>query len=162
MKRPGIALAIALAGVFALPSVRAAAQTDTTVAAAAAGIFPPGASYGGIPLSGLTVGTGVAIATDGSASGDFHTTLLGTSLLGQPQDINVDGTAASGSVPAAGTATFSGNASVDMGDGTPPVPAVPYTVTLVVDADGRGTLTLVLGITNLPAATVNEGSMTIE
>jgi hypothetical protein len=39
---------------------------------------------------------------------------------------------------------------------------VPYTVTLVADANGRGTLMLVLGTTTLPAATVNEGSMTIE
>jgi hypothetical protein len=162
MKTRAITLAAVLAAVFALPPVRAGAQTETTVAAAAAGIYPPSASYGGIPLGGLTFGTGVTIATDGSASGDFHTKLLGTSVLGQPQEINVDGNATSGSVPAAGTARFSGNASVDMGDGTPPIPAVPYTVTLVVDANGRGTLTLVLGTTNLPAATVNEGSMMIQ
>jgi len=51
---------------------------------------------------------------------------------------------------------------VDMGDGTPPVPSVPFSVVVVTNADGMGSLTLRLGTTNLPAATINEGYMTIK
>ena len=49
-----------------------------------------------------------------------------------------------------------------MGDGTLPVQNVPFTVTVTTNQEGRGTLGLVLGLTSLPAATVNEGSMTIQ
>jgi hypothetical protein len=37
-----------------------------------------------------------------------------------------------------------------------------HTVTVTTNAEGQGTLAPVLGITDLPAATVNRGSMTVE
>jgi hypothetical protein len=49
-----------------------------------------------------------------------------------------------------------------MGDGTPPLPAVPFTATITTDANDQGTIGLVLGLTTLPNATINQGSMTIE
>ena len=56
-----------------------------------------------------------------------------------------------------GTATFSGTASVNLGNGTPPLAGVPFTVT----ASG-GSLGLTLNGAALPTATVSAGSITIE
>ncbi len=163
MKKLAILLAALLVGAVALLSpTSAVAQTETMVTAGAAGVFPTGATFNGVPLNGLRFGIGVTISSDGSAAGNFQTTLLGTSALGQPQEIVVEGKASSGSVPAAGTASFWGVGTVNMGDGTPTIPDVPFTVTVAPNAEGKGTLTLILGITSLPAATVTEGSMTVK
>src|SRR3989475_5603650 len=67
----------------------APAQRETVATGAGEGIFPSGASLNGIPLNGLQFGKGVDIPGDGSATGDFQALLLGTSLLGQPQKINI-------------------------------------------------------------------------
>src|SRR5207249_2997739 len=75
------------------------------------------------------LGQGVFIARDGSAAGQFQAVLLGTSLLGAPQDVVVEGQVGSGSVAGDGSTTFSGTATVNMGDGTLPLPGVPFTVT---------------------------------
>ena len=80
--------------------------------------FPNGATFNGVPLRGLTLGQGMFIAPAGSATGQFQAVLLGSSLLGTPQNITVEGEVSSGSVAADGSATFSGTATVDMGDGT--------------------------------------------
>jgi len=81
------------------------------------------------------------------------------SLLGQPQNIAVDGKVTDGSAgPDSGS--FSGVATVDMGDGTAPLPGVPFTVT--VTGQGMGTLLLTVGDSGLPDATVAEGGVTIQ
>jgi hypothetical protein len=49
-----------------------------------------------------------------------------------------------------------------MGDGSPVLQNVPFAAAVTTGADGHGTLGLVLGATSLPAATINQGSMTIE
>jgi hypothetical protein len=49
-----------------------------------------------------------------------------------------------------------------MGDGTPPMPGVPFTATVITDANNHGTIGLVIGLTILPNATVSAGSMTIQ
>ena len=59
--------------------------------------------------------------------GEFQAVLLGTSPLGTPQNVTVEGEVQSGAVGADGSATFSGTATVDMGDGTPALPDVPFT-----------------------------------
>jgi hypothetical protein len=97
------------------------------------------------------------IAQDGSATGQFQAVLLGSSLLGTPQNITVEGEVSSGSVGADGSATFSGTATVDMGDGTPALPGVPFTVTV------SGTsLGLILNAVALPTATLSAGSITVK
>jgi hypothetical protein len=136
------------------------AQTETSVTGAAEGIFPPDASYLGVPLNGLTLGMGLSVA-GGWALGQFQTTLVGVSALGLEQDIQVEGHATSSVPSEPHTAIFSGTCTVELGDGTPPVPDVPFTVVVAVNAEGTGSLTLTLGTTSLPAVTVNEGSMTI-
>src|SRR5438874_12278096 len=111
-----------------LAPVPAAAQ-DTGVTGAAEATFPNGATFNGISLKGLTLGQGLFIGQDGSATGQFQAVLLGTSLLGAAQNITVEGEVSGGAVGADGSATFSGTATVDMGDGTLPLPGVPYKVT---------------------------------
>lgn len=134
-----------------------AAQDVAGVTGAAEGIFPAGAIFNGVPLSGLTLGQGVFLARDGSATGQFQAVLLGTSLLGAPQEVTVEGEVRAGFVGGDGSATFSGTATVDMGDGTPPLPGVPFTVTA-----SAGSVALTLDVVALPTATVTAGSITIE
>jgi hypothetical protein len=135
----------------------AAAQDATGVTGAAAATFPDGATFNGIPLRGLTLGQGMFIAQDGSAMGQFQAVLQGTSPLGTPQNVTVEGEVLSGSVGGDGSATFTGTATVDMGDGTLPLPAVPFTVTA-----SAGSLALILNAVALPTATLTAGSITVQ
>ena len=133
------------------------AAQDAGVTGAAEAAFPDGATFNGISLKGLTLGQGMFIAPDGSATGQFQAVLLGTSLLGTPQNVTVEGEVRGGSVAADGSATFSGTATVDMGDGTLPLPGVPFIVTV-----SAGSLALILNAVALPTATVTAGSITIK
>src|SRR5947199_285265 len=54
-------------------------------------------------------------------------------------------------------ATFNGTATVEMGDGTLPLPGVPFTVTV-----STGSLALILDAAVLPTASLSAGSITIE
>ncbi|TMA71514.1 MAG: Ig-like domain repeat protein [Deltaproteobacteria bacterium] len=132
-------------------------DSDSLVVAAAEGVFPSGASLNGVRLDGLQVGKGIITSADRSARGDFQTVLLGTSILGQPQKISVEGPASSGSRNADGSVNFAGLSSVDMGDGTAPLTGVPFSVTATTQG-----LTLTLGLTVLPTATLTAGHITIK
>jgi hypothetical protein len=158
MTRLGFVLAalLAVAGVMAPGPV--AAQGDAAgVTGAGDALFSSAATFNGVTLSGLELGQGLFIGQDGSAKGQFHAVLRGTSLLGVAQDVVVEGTVTVGSVVGNGSVTFSGTAAVNMGDGTLPVPGVPFTATVSTDS-----LTLILNATTLPAANVTAGSITIE
>src|SRR5256712_6391966 len=133
------------------------AAQDAGVTGAAEAAFPDGATFNGISLKGLTLGQGMFIAPDGSATGQFQAVLLGTSLLGTPQNVTVEGEVRGGSVAADGSATFSGTATVDMGDGTLPLPGVPFAVTV-----SAGSLGLILNAVALPTATLSAGSITVK
>jgi hypothetical protein len=132
------------------------AQTAAAVTGAGEAIFAGGATFNGIPLNGLTLGQGLSIAADGTAAGQFHTVLLGSSLLGAPRHIVVEGEVRAGSTTGNG-ANFNGTAMLDMGDGTLPVPGVPFTVTTSIDG-----VELTLDATALPRAALVAGSITIE
>ena len=58
-------------------------------------------------------------------------------------------------------ATFSGTGTLDMGNGLPPLTAIPFTVTVTTGANDQGALGLVIGAASLPAADVNDGTLTI-
>jgi hypothetical protein len=120
------------------------------------GSFPADAAFNGIRLSGLELGQGIFIASDGMAQGAFHVVLLGKSFLGQPQEIVVDGKVSGGNVVYGGGCSFNGIATVDLGDGTS-LPSVPFTATVSADS-----LLLTVGSTALPAATLTGGSVTIK
>src|SRR6266446_1839948 len=156
MNRLGFALA-AILGLASLLAPAPVAAQDAGVTGAAEAAFPDGAAFNGVPLKGLTLGQGMFIAQDGSATGQFQAVLLGTSLLGSAQNITVEGEVRGGSVGADGSATFSGTATVDMGDGTLPLPGVPFTVTV-----SAGSLGLILNAVSLPTATVTAGSITLK
>jgi hypothetical protein len=151
-------LLLALAALLcALPAV---AQTATSVTGAGAGAFPSGVTFNGVSLSTLRFGIGVNVPGDGTASGDFQTTLLGTSL-GVARQITVTGKVNAGSILAGG-ARFSGTCSIDMGDGSAPLTGVPFTVTTATASDGSKTLALVLGVTSLAPAAVKTGNIVVQ
>src|SRR2546427_4161708 len=154
-------LGFVLTAILGLASIIAPAPVAAQDAARATGageaIFSGGATLSGLSLSGLTLGQGVSLAPDGSATGQFQAVLFGTSLLGARQEVTVEGEVRHGFVVGVGSATFSGTATVDMGDGTPPLPGVPFMVTASTGRPG-----LSLEATALPSASVSAGSITIE
>src|SRR2546423_8335326 len=85
---------LGLAGLLAPAPV--AAQDAAGVTGAAEATLPDGATFNGIPLRGLTLGQGLFIVQDGSATGQFQAVLLGTSLLGAAQNITVEGEVSGG------------------------------------------------------------------
>ena len=156
MTRLGFLMTVIL-GLASLTAPAPASAQDAGVTGAAEATLPDGATFNGVPLKGLTLGQGMFIAQDGSAAGQFQAVLLGTSLLGTPQNVTVEGEVRGGSVAADGSATFSGTATVDMGDGTLPLSGVPFTVTA-----SAGSLGLILNAVALPTATVSAGSITVK
>jgi hypothetical protein len=106
---------------------------------------------------GLELGTGVFIEPDGSASGVYSAVLTGKSLLGQPQQIKIEGSVLQGDVMPNGQTFFSGIATVNLGDATPTLSSVPFSVTII-----DNTVRLSVLATNLPAAQVASGAISIE
>lgn len=157
MKKSGLLwIATAIVGVAIILVPGAVAQGgETGVTGAAEAAFPDGAMLSGVSLSSLEVGTGASIDSDGNAVGHVFAVLHGT-LIGQPRDIVVDAELSSGSVASADSATLSGTAMVDMGDGTGSR-ALPFSVTATTNG-----LLLTLAGSALPAATLTGGSITIE
>src|SRR5687768_4112086 len=143
-------------GVIAITAVPVSADGERSVTGAATCLFPAGAELGAVALQGIVMGTGVFIEADGSASGTFHAVLQG-SALGHPQEITVEGNATEGSVATDGRATFSGTASLDLGDGAPPLPGVAFSVTAAEDG-----LILKIDSTTLPAVGLTGGAVVIE
>ena len=161
MRRLHTLSAALLAAALFAAAAPARAQTEISITAAGAGTFPEGAVLLGLPLRSLSLGVGVAAA--GSwATGQFQVTLTGTTPLGGERNIVLDGRANGGAPAPPGTASFSGTARLDPGDGTPPVSGVPFAAVLVANGDGTGNLTLTVGTTALPAAPIGEGWVTIE
>ena len=155
MKRLTCILAIVLAASVA--TARVTADSDArSVTAAASGTFAAGAALGAVALNGVEIGTGVFIEPDGSASGVFHATLQGSSL-GSARELTLEGKVTEGSIGADGRATFSGTASIDFGDGTAPLPSIPFRV--IAGADG---VVLTIESTTLPAAALSAGAVTID
>ena len=155
-------LEFVLTGIIGLTSAivptAVVAQTGARgITGAAEATFSNNATFNSVPLRGLTLGEGIFIATDGSATGQFQAVLLGTSPLGTPRNITVEGEVRNGSVGEDGSAIISGTATVNMGDGTLPLLGVPFTVT-----GSTQSLGLTLGVTVLPTAAVTAGSITIE
>ncbi len=145
-----------VAFVFA-PTPTTAATEGGTVTGTAQGAFPAGTALGPVALDGLQLGTGVIVDPNNSAVGCFHVVLTGRSLLGQPQEITVEGKVSQGAVSENGTANFSGIATLDFGDGAPLRTGVPFSVTTTTSS-----LVLAVESTTLPAASLTGGSVTIE
>jgi hypothetical protein len=140
-----------------LPPASAFGQDIPGVTGAGTGAFPGGTSFSLVSLSGLQFGMGTFIPGDSSAAGELQVTLLGTSPLGQPQNIEVDGQANSGTLNIDGSRTFSGTATMDMGDGSPALINVPFTATATATS-----LLLAIENTNLPAVPLGAGTIAIQ
>ena len=151
-------LVIAVSG-FSLPPL---SQGETTVTGAGGAAFPAGAIFNAVSLSSMSFGMGVVIPGDGTANGTFESTLVGTSATGIARNIVVVGEPTTGSGQANGAATYAGTCTVDPGDGTQTLTGVPFTLTVAKLPDGKQGLTLILGATSLPAASVNTGSVTVK
>ena len=157
MKRLTYVFCAVALGVSAIATVRTNAYSDArSVIGAGRGTFSAGATLGAVALQGMELGTGVLIEADGSASGIFHAVLQGNSA-GDARALTVEGNVSEGSIGADGRATFSGTASFDFGDGTPPLPGVPFQV--IAGADG---VVLAINSTTLPAAGFAAGGVTVD
>jgi len=162
MKKLAIFLSLILA--LAGSAFAQTAPADTAVTSAAQGSFPDGTSYNGVPLGGLEIGAGSVIFGDGSGGdGALAIRLLGVSVAGVPQQvINIDAQVTGGSRSAASAATVTGTCKIDMGNGLPPITGIPFTAAIAADSNNLGAVTLMLGGTQLPAATIGDGSVTVE
>jgi hypothetical protein len=150
---------IAILGlVSTLAPASLAAQDDAArVSGAGEASLPEGVDFYGVLVRGMELGQGVLIATDGSAAGQFHAVLSGTSFLGQPQEVTVQGEVNAGTAGGDGTITFSGIATLNMGDGSVPIVGVPFNV-----AASAGGVQLSVDSVHLPPATMTAGSLTIK
>jgi len=138
------------------PSFRTSGAAETQVSAAAEGVFPSGTSFSGVSLQGSTFAIGIVIGSSGYAVGEFQTVLVGSSLLGQPQYITLDGAVTAGSANVGGSVMFSGTGRLDLGDGSLAT-TVPFGATATT-----GGLTLTIGTTALPTQTLGSGSIFIQ
>jgi hypothetical protein len=161
MTRPRFLSTALLAAAIALSGQIAQAQSASSVTAAGGALLPSGASYGGVSLKSMKFGVGTLLSGGGVATGVVSTTLQGTTSKGKAQTITVEGKATNGSAQAGGAGTVSGTSTVDMGNGTAPLSGVPFVLTVSPGSGGAWSLLLKLGTTNLPAATVNAGSVTV-
>ena len=158
MTRRGLLLT-AILGLVSIPAPAfvAADEYAARVSGAGQATLPEGVSFHGVQLSGLQLGQGVLINPDGSAAGHFHVVLSGTGVIGQAQEIIVQGDVNAGDIGGEATATFSGTALLTIGEGSVPIVGVPFTVIA-----STGSLQLTLDGATLPSATLTEGSITIK
>ena len=151
-----ILVVLGLMATASIPSSTIAAGESGTVTAAARGTFGTEAAFRSVALTGIDLGTGVFIEPDGSATGPFNAVLMGNSLLGE-QKITIDGTALHGAFAPDGRAYFSGVATMDLGNGTPPIGGVPFSVTTTGDS-----LSLSIDSTTFPAVRLTAGTISVE
>jgi hypothetical protein len=152
-----ILLVLGISGMFYTSSPTAAAEDAATVTGAARGVFGAGAAINSVAVQSFDLGTGVFIEPDGSASGPFNAVLSGRSVLGQAQQITIDGKADRGAVAPNGRAFFSGIATINFGNGTPSLAGVPFSVSA-----SRDSLVLTINSTALSAAGLTAGVISIE
>ena len=153
MKRP-TCLMIIILGLIALPAIPNADLEIGSIAGTGEGLFESGAALGDVSLEGVELAIGVFIDPDGAAAGVFHAVLAGRSPLGDSQ-ITVEGDVGAGSFGMLGEVSFSGVATVELSDGTPPLPGIPFSVTITTG----GSVVLALDSTALPPAAI--GGITV-
>jgi len=148
---PVMALALCL-----LPQAALAANRGATVTGVGGSAFPAGSMFNGVTLTSYRFGVGVVIVSDGTASGDLETTLLGT-YQNQPWIGSVVCKANAGSVNPSGQASFSGTCYIDMGAAQPPSSAA-FTASA---QNKQNTLSLTVGSTTWQIATGTNGRITV-
>jgi hypothetical protein len=158
MKQISCTILIVLAlCVLLVPSAKTTTVDERNVVAAARATFGQTATLDTCLVKNVEFGTGVFIEPDGSASGVYSAVLNGKSLLGLQQQVTIEGNVLQGDVMPNGQAFFSGVATVNLGDGTPTLSGVPFSVTY-----SDNTVRLSILNTSLPAAQVTGGVISIE
>ena len=147
--------AIVCAALVFVPAAVKGQSSGRSVAGAASGSLPAATMLGGIAVSSVDVGTGVLIEADGSASGWFHAVLRG-SVSGQSRHLTIEAEVTQGTAAENGSVTFTGAGTIDLGDGTPPVPLGYLSV-----ATNGGGLVLSIDMATLPVA-LTSGTVAIE
>ena len=150
-------LMILMMCVLLVPGAKTTTVGERNVAGAAKATFGPGATLGTCLVKNLEFGTGAFIQPDGSASGVYSAVLNGKSLLGQALQIKIEGNVLQGEVMPNGQTFLSGIASVNLGDGTPTLSGIPFSVMMV-----DNTLRLSILSTTLPTAQVTSGVISVE
>ena len=158
MKRRAIWSVIPVAAItlslIAQPVLAASKQAIVTGAGGSA--FPAGTVYNGITLTSYRFGVGIAIASNGTATGDFEITLVGT-YGGAPWTGSVTNKATAGTVnTSSGAFSFSGTSYIDMGGVSPPSTS-SFSST---GRDKQNLLTLTVGTTTWQVATGTNGIIT--
>ena len=164
MKMRAMLLNVLLLGAaLALPPMVGAAE-QSLATAGAGGVYPAGTTFANIDVRGIQLGFGAEVNPDASGLGNFTAVLLGVSALGLEQRIVIEGYVTGGTRPGANVAVLTGTSTIDLGDGTPATPDIPFTATLTSNpTTALGSVALVLdGLANLPAANLNAGSLIIK
>ena len=130
--------------------------TSRSVTGVVQGAFPSGTRLASITLNQLEIATGVFIEPDSTAAGTFSAVLLGRSILGETQEVTIDGKVLQGVVNVDGRSSFSGIARLDLGNGGPSLTGIPFNV----ETTAEGVVLTIEG-TNLQS-TFTGGSLTIE
>ena len=160
MSRARIFSTAILSAAIALSGERVEAQSASSITAAGGVVLPSSASYANMSLKDLKFGIGVLIAANGTATGDVLGTLRGT-YAGRVWTITLEGNATTGSARVGGPGNLSGTCSLDMGTGMPAHAGVPFALAFTRRPDGKWSVLMTLGNTQLPAAIVSAGSITV-
>jgi hypothetical protein len=131
----------------------AATIGETMTTAAGAGAFSSTPNINGIELAGGTFGVGVRSAGPGDLEAQFNGI---NPFVGMFQQVTVTGWITSATTNG-GTTTFSGTASLNMGDGLPPLTGLALTGSL----SGTG-LTLTVGSWSLGTLPISDGTVITE
>jgi hypothetical protein len=151
-----MSLIVGLVAAVWAPTPGTAACDCGTVTGAARATFAAGATYGSVALKTLELGTGVFIEPDGTANGVYSAVLTGKSLLGQTQQITIEGKVLHGEVAPDGRIYFNGIATINLGNGTPSLSGVPFSVSTTGESVG-----LSIDSTAFPDAQLASGNITI-
>ena len=136
-----------------LPQAALAANKAAFVTGVGGSTFPAGTTFNGVTLSSYRFGVGVTLASDGTASGDFEITLLGS----QGQIVgSVVCKATSGSTSSSGVVNFSGTCYIEMSGSSPSSAAFSAS-----GKDKQNTMSLTVGSTTWQVATGTNGSITV-
>jgi hypothetical protein len=133
----------------------AAAVGETIATAGAAGVFSTTPSFNGVELAGGIYGVGLRTG-DGTTYGDLHAEFTGISIIGLYQIITVTGWITSATV-VGGTVNFTGIATLDMGDGPPPVGGLSLAGTLTPTG-----ITVNIAGSSIPTLPKTDGSSAVE
>jgi hypothetical protein len=140
-------LAMAAVGALALASGMARAQDPDVLSSVGSALFEGAPTYRGVRLSSMRYAVAALISPD-APDGQVVVTLIGRAAGNLPRVMTLTGTVESSQFLPSGTVRLTGTATVDPGDGSPPLAGIPYELRTTPDTNGQGTV--VLTVENVP------------